>query len=161
IENILATQAHDAAASHVILAAHYDSVPAGPGVSDDGTGVATLLEIARAVRQEHFAHPVTFLVDDGEESGLLGAEAFAADQVLAVVRQFANSDLQRTSRGDAVWFDVVTFFIIWWPAAASLWLAIIGLVLTIVAAVKRMRSGATTARAITTGVLAFFAAILA
>src|SRR5882762_8393716 len=31
----------------VMLAAHYDSVPAGPGASDDGAAVAALLEIAR------------------------------------------------------------------------------------------------------------------
>src|SRR5207253_4086346 len=105
IENILATQAHDAAASHVILAAHYDSVPAGPGVSDDGTGVATLLEIARAVRQEHFAHPVTFLVDDGEESGLLGAEAFAADPELARTAGFVINLEARGTSGPAFLFE--------------------------------------------------------
>src|SRR5215831_122287 len=32
----------------ILLAAHYDSVAAGPGASDDGAGVASLLEIARA-----------------------------------------------------------------------------------------------------------------
>ena len=35
----------------VLLAAHYDSVGAGPGASDDGMGMATLLEIARAIRE--------------------------------------------------------------------------------------------------------------
>ena len=34
----------------VLLAAHYDSVAAGPGASDDGTGAATVLEIARALK---------------------------------------------------------------------------------------------------------------
>lgn len=63
----------------VVVAAHYDSVPAGPGASDDGTGVASALEIARAIRHEALANPVVFLIDDGEESGLLGAEGFIAD----------------------------------------------------------------------------------
>jgi hypothetical protein len=63
----------------VVVAAHYDSVPAGPGASDDGTGVASALEIARAIRHETLANPVVFLIDDGEESGLLGAEGFVAD----------------------------------------------------------------------------------
>jgi len=31
----------------ILLAAHYDSVPAGPGASDDGAAVASVLEIAR------------------------------------------------------------------------------------------------------------------
>ncbi|HEX4417420.1 MAG TPA: M20/M25/M40 family metallo-hydrolase [Kofleriaceae bacterium] len=68
-----------AAAKAVIIAAHYDSVPAGPGASDDGTGVATALEIARAIRHEALANPVVFLLDDGEEAGLLGAEGYLAD----------------------------------------------------------------------------------
>ena len=55
------------------------SVPAGPGASDDGTGVASALEIARAIRKEPLANPVVFLIDDGEESGLLGAEGYIAD----------------------------------------------------------------------------------
>ncbi|HEX3482608.1 MAG TPA: M20/M25/M40 family metallo-hydrolase [Kofleriaceae bacterium] len=63
----------------VVVAAHYDSVAAGPGASDDGTGVATALEIARAIRREPLADPVVFLIDDGEEEGLLGAVGFVAD----------------------------------------------------------------------------------
>lgn len=67
----------------LLLAVHYDSVAAGPGASDDGTGVASLIEIARAVRGEQFRNRVVFLVDDGEEAGLLGAEAFIADAGLS------------------------------------------------------------------------------
>jgi len=63
----------------VVVMAHYDSVPAGPGASDDGTGVASALEIARAIRHDALANPVVFLIDDSEEGGLLGAEGFVAD----------------------------------------------------------------------------------
>src|SRR5215831_2825528 len=35
----------------VLAVAHYDSVPAAPGANDDGTGVATLLEVARALKR--------------------------------------------------------------------------------------------------------------
>ncbi len=61
----------------LLLAAHYDSVPAGPGASDDGAGTAAVIEIARAL----LAGPaprrsVILLIDDGEELGLLGARAF-------------------------------------------------------------------------------------
>jgi hypothetical protein len=63
----------------VLLAAHHDSVEAGPGASDDGMGVAALLEAARALRADPPArNPVVLLVDDGEEAGLLGADAFTA-----------------------------------------------------------------------------------
>ncbi|HLJ40607.1 MAG TPA: M28 family peptidase, partial [Candidatus Acidoferrales bacterium] len=34
----------------VMLSAHYDSVPAGPGASDDGANVAAILEIARTLK---------------------------------------------------------------------------------------------------------------
>jgi len=61
----------------VLLAAHYDSVPAGPGAADDGAGVAAVLEIARALKEgPALRHPVIFLIDDGEEAGLLGATLF-------------------------------------------------------------------------------------
>jgi hypothetical protein len=33
-----------------MLVAHYDSVPRGPGASDDGHGVAVLLETLRALK---------------------------------------------------------------------------------------------------------------
>jgi hypothetical protein len=61
----------------VMLAAHYDSVSSGPGASDDGSGVATLLETVRALKSgKPLANDVIFLFTDGEELGLLGAQAF-------------------------------------------------------------------------------------
>ncbi len=65
----------------VILMAHLDSVPAGPGAGDDGSGVATVLEIIRALKSAPLKsrHPVIALFTDGEEAGLLGAAAFVDD----------------------------------------------------------------------------------
>ncbi len=82
VENILARQPGTRQGDVVLLAAHYDSVGAGPGASDDGMGVATLLEVARAVRGENLRNRVAFLFTDGEEAGLLGAEAFVLDESL-------------------------------------------------------------------------------
>ncbi|HEY0191749.1 MAG TPA: M20/M25/M40 family metallo-hydrolase [Kofleriaceae bacterium] len=81
VDNLIARRPDDAASTRpaVVVAAHYDSVPAGPGASDDGTGVATALELARIVRREPLANPIVFLIDDGEEAGLLGAEGYVAD----------------------------------------------------------------------------------
>ena len=78
VENILASAPNQPAGDPVLMVAHYDSVPAGPGVSDDGMGVAAMLEVARAAKGERFRNPVVFLIDDGEEAGLLGAEAYVA-----------------------------------------------------------------------------------
>jgi hypothetical protein len=83
VNNVLATRPGEPFRDAVVLAAHYDSVPAGPGASDDGMGVATLLEIARATRGEKFRNPIALLFTDGEEAGMLGAEAFVADRELS------------------------------------------------------------------------------
>jgi Peptidase family M28 len=64
----------------LLLAAHYDSVPYGPGASDDGAGVATVLEIARAILAgPKPKRPVILLLDDGEELGLYGAHLFVEE----------------------------------------------------------------------------------
>jgi hypothetical protein len=57
-----------------LLMAHYDSVPTGPGASDDGAGVAAMLETLRALKAgPPLKNDVIFLFTDGEERGLLGA----------------------------------------------------------------------------------------
>jgi len=63
----------------VALVCHHDSVPTGPGASDDGAGVAALLEAARALKAgPALQNDVILLFTDGEEAGLDGARAFAA-----------------------------------------------------------------------------------
>jgi hypothetical protein len=82
--NIIATRGDLGSKDAVMLAAHYDSVPAGPGAADDGAGVANLLEIARILTViPEPRHPVVLLVTDGEEAGLLGAYVFTRDHPLA------------------------------------------------------------------------------
>jgi hypothetical protein len=67
-------------ADALMLAAHYDSVPAGPGNGDDGAGVAAILEALRALRtQPPVANDLIILFTDGEEDVLLGASAFMAE----------------------------------------------------------------------------------
>ncbi|MFN2548337.1 MAG: M28 family peptidase, partial [Myxococcales bacterium] len=59
----------------VWLNSHYDSVWAGPAVSDDGAGVSAGLEIARVLSQEPpHRRAIALLFNEGEEPGLLGAE---------------------------------------------------------------------------------------
>ena len=82
----------------ILLAAHYDSVPAGPGVGDDLAGVATVLEVARILKTgPPPKNPVIFLLDDGEELGLLGAEAFAESPAASEVGAVVNLE----GRGNA------------------------------------------------------------
>jgi hypothetical protein len=85
VENVIGVlPGRDRSAPAVAVMAHYDSVPGSPGAADDAAGVASALEIARALRaQGPPARDVIFLMTDGEESGLLGANAFFARDPLA------------------------------------------------------------------------------
>ena len=68
----------------ILLACHHDSVGAGPGAADDGAAVATLLEVARALKEgPPLPRPVILLFTDGEEVGLMGAQGFVDHDPLA------------------------------------------------------------------------------
>jgi hypothetical protein len=80
LENILARLPGKKSGQAIMLASHYDSVPQGPGASDDGVGTAALLEIARLLKSEGpFEHDIVLLISDGEELGLLGADKFVEE----------------------------------------------------------------------------------
>jgi hypothetical protein len=230
----------------VLLVAHYDSVGASPGAGDDGSGVATLLEIARALEAEPpRRNAVAFLFTDGEEVGLLGALAFVSaagaevgvvvnvdargpegpslmfrtgrdnawligvfakavrrpvtgslmsdvarrlggesdlrvfkeyglpgldfvciggearyhtaldrveyvslsslqhhgDNALAMARALAAADLSARPKGDAVFFDVLSLFTIWWPRFWTLPLAALAAALIVFAVTRLRRRG--------------------
>ncbi|MCZ7652194.1 MAG: M28 family peptidase [Thermoanaerobaculia bacterium] len=98
VSNLLARLPAAGAGPAVLLVAHYDSVAAGPGAADDGSGVAVLLETARALLAgPPLARPVWLLFPDGEEVGLLGAEAFAARPHLAEVGVVLNFEARGQS----------------------------------------------------------------
>src|SRR5271168_501937 len=90
----------------VLLAAHYDSVPAGPGDSDDGAGAAAVLEVARALKSGPAPlHSIIFLIDDGEEAGMLGARAFVDSHPwTSEVRAAVNIDARGTA-GQSIMFE--------------------------------------------------------
>jgi Peptidase family M28 len=93
----------------VLLAAHYDSVPAGPGASDDGAAVATVLEVARILTAlPRPRHSIVLLLTDGEEAGLLGALLFAREHPLSKqVSAAVNLDARGTS-GPSLMFETGT-----------------------------------------------------
>lgn len=106
----------------IVLMAHSDSVPAGPGAGDDVSGVATILETIRALKARagletiRGGHPVLAVFTDGEEPGLLGASLWLRDpaaraQVGVVINVEARGNqgtsyLFQTSPGDARLIDV-------------------------------------------------------
>ncbi|MFN8650678.1 MAG: M20/M25/M40 family metallo-hydrolase [Gemmatimonadales bacterium] len=64
----------------VILGAHLDSWDLGTGVTDNGTGSMVVLEAARAIIQSGLKprRTIRFILFSGEEEGLLGSRAYAA-----------------------------------------------------------------------------------
>ena len=77
VHNIIARIPGTGSTGAIVLSAHYDSVPFSPGASDDGAGVAAIIETARALRANPpLRNDVVLLLTDGEEIGLLGSQAF-------------------------------------------------------------------------------------
>jgi Zn-dependent M28 family amino/carboxypeptidase len=69
--------------SNVVMAgAHLDSVLAGPGINDNGSGSSALLEIAQQISKLKPENTVRFAWWGAEESGLLGSRAWVAEQVV-------------------------------------------------------------------------------
>uniref|UniRef100_UPI00286DE690 M20/M25/M40 family metallo-hydrolase n=1 Tax=Sandarakinorhabdus sp. TaxID=1916663 RepID=UPI00286DE690 len=62
----------------IALMAHHDSVWASPGAADDIAGVASALEIARAIPAASQQRDLVLLFTDAEELGLVGARAILA-----------------------------------------------------------------------------------
>jgi aminopeptidase S len=75
--NLVAERAGTTEAQVVMLGAHLDSVAAGPGINDDGTGVATILALAeRIAGLDSPAWTVRFAFWGAEEPGLRGSSAY-------------------------------------------------------------------------------------
>src|SRR6266852_2990188 len=81
----------------VVLSAHYDTISGAtdtgrtdqpfvprdpnadaPGVTDDGSGTACVMELARVLSQYEFDKTLVFVTFSGEEEGLLGSTLYAA-----------------------------------------------------------------------------------
>ena len=60
-----------------MIGAHLDSVPDGPGIVDNGSGVASLLEIATKLGPDpSVKNAVRFAFFDNEESGAVGSSGY-------------------------------------------------------------------------------------
>lgn len=61
----------------VLVGAHYDGVPGCPGADDNASGVAGVLEVARALAGRTYRRTLLVACWDQEETGLRGSRAFA------------------------------------------------------------------------------------
>ena len=93
----------------VIIGAHYDSQAQGPGIWDNGTGLAGLLEIARVLVDTRPRRTIRVIAFASEEIGLWGAAAYTAahetgmEQVAGMVNLDALSSRYPGKR--AMWVD--------------------------------------------------------
>ncbi|WP_052101353.1 M20/M25/M40 family metallo-hydrolase [Novilysobacter arseniciresistens] len=98
VDNIVARVPGASPDDAALLSAHYDSVAAGPGASDDGAGVAAVIEAARALLAGPApARDVWLLLNDGEELGLVGAEAFVREPAFAHIARVVNLEARGTT----------------------------------------------------------------
>jgi len=87
-----------------IIGAHWDTVPGSPGVGDNGSGLAALLEIARLLVEERGVtnNSVIVAAFDKEEEGCEGSRAFVRDFLLPVVVNGHGSKVQGMFNMDTI-----------------------------------------------------------
>jgi Zn-dependent M28 family amino/carboxypeptidase len=72
----------------VVVGGHLDSVPAGPGINDNGSGVSAILEIAEEISELKVkpTNQLRFAFWGAEEAGLIGSSQYVA-QLTAAERE--------------------------------------------------------------------------
>ncbi len=107
VENVIGVlPGRDPRLPALTLMAHYDSVPGSPGAADDITGVASVLEVVRAIKAAGVpARDVMVVFTDGEEAGLLGATVFFRDDPMARHVGFIMNLEARGGGGRAMMFE--------------------------------------------------------
>lgn len=80
----------------VMLGSHSDSVAAGPGINDDGSGSISIIEVAEALTNFNVTNAVRFAWWAAEEEGLLGSDYYVSQLSLeenSKIRLFMDYDM--------------------------------------------------------------------
>lgn len=79
----------------IVYTAHYDSVVFSPGMFDNASGTATILELLRHYQANPPKRTVRFIFCGSEERGLLGSKAYVAahEDLLDKIRLCINVDM--------------------------------------------------------------------
>ena len=77
--NVIAEMPGELADNVVMAGAHLDSVGAGPGINDNGSGSAALLETALVLARIHPYNTLRFAWWGSEEGGLIGSTAYVTE----------------------------------------------------------------------------------
>ena len=94
--NVLAETALGSADNVVMLGAHLDSVNAGPGINDNGSGSAAILETALQMARVEPRNKVRFAFWGAEESGLVGSTFYVnslSEAQRAKISLYLNFDM--------------------------------------------------------------------
>ncbi|MCT7658644.1 M28 family metallopeptidase [Mycobacterium deserti] len=88
--NVIAQTKTGSTADVVMVGAHLDSVPEGPGINDDGSGVAAVLETALQLgTSPEVNHAVRFAFWGAEEVGLFGSYSYVASLSVEALKDIA------------------------------------------------------------------------
>jgi Zn-dependent M28 family amino/carboxypeptidase len=80
----------------VMVGAHLDSVPEGPGINDNGSGTAAILETALQMKHFPVKNKVRFAFWAAEEIGLLGSDQYVEGLTAAErdrIKLYLNFDM--------------------------------------------------------------------
>jgi aminopeptidase Y len=94
--NVLAESAAGDTNNVVMVGAHLDSVNAGPGINDNGSGSAAILETARMMAKVKPRNKVRFALWGAEESGLVGSTFYVnnlSDEERTKIALYLNFDM--------------------------------------------------------------------
>ena len=97
-ENVIAETPTGDAENVIVVGAHLDSVTAGPGINDNGSGSGTILEVAQVFAQQDRVprNKLRFMWYGAEENGLLGSEFYVGsldEDELANITAMVNFDM--------------------------------------------------------------------
>lgn len=106
VYNVIGSIKGSGGGKQVVLMAHYDSVPSGPGANDNGVAVAALLEVAKILQSESQPkNDLLFVFTDAEEMGLIGAEEFWAEPARVEETGLVLNFEARGSKGASLMFQ--------------------------------------------------------
>ncbi len=86
-DNVIASSRQGNRSKRVVVGGHLDSVPAGPGINDNGSGVSSILEIAEQIakldkgkgkKKPAIRNQLQFAFWGAEEEGLIGSDQYVA-----------------------------------------------------------------------------------
>jgi Zn-dependent M28 family amino/carboxypeptidase len=94
--NVIADGTSGSSDNVVMVGAHLDSVAEGPGVQDNGSGSAAILETAIQMKKVNARNQVRFAWWGAEEAGLLGSEYYVAnltEEEIGEIALYLNFDM--------------------------------------------------------------------